>query len=526
MSDISTRYNYNITPKNKTHRNLAVADLIEKSLSKNETQLAKNGAVVVYTGKYTGRSPNDRFIVDTKKTHTDIDWGHVNIAISDDSFDKIYQKVSQYLSAKEELYIFDGFAGADETYKLQVRMISEYAYQALFINHLLRRPTAEELKTHQPELTILVAPNFQADPKVDGTKSEAFIILNLEKMIVLIGGTKYSGEIKKSVFTVMNYLLPQKGVFPMHCSANMDKDGKTALFFGLSGTGKTTLSADPKRFLIGDDEHGWSENGIFNFEGGCYAKCIDLKRENEPQIWRAIRKGALLENVILKDNGEFDFTDRSLTENTRVAYPLDYIENVVLSGVGTHPSYIIFLTADAYGVLPPVAKLNSEAAMYHFLSGYTSKLAGTERGITEPKAVFSTCFGAPFMPLKPLVYAELLKKYMTKYNSKVYLVNTGWSGGAYGVGKRISIKDTRAIVSAILDGNLDKGKYYHDDLFNLDVPRRVPDVEAKILFPKELWVDKNDYDKKAQQLAKLFIDNFKKFSNIPQKIIKAGPTSQ
>lgn len=507
----------------EVHHNLAPSDLQRLSLLRQETKKSKTGALVVYTGTYTGRSPKDRFIVKSKKIEEDIDWGEINVALDERYFDILYKKMTDYLSAQKELFVFDGFAGADETYKLHVRVVSEYAYQTLFINHLLRRPTDDELEEHIPELTVLVAPELKADPTSDGTNSEVFIVLNLEKMIVLIGGTKYSGEIKKSVFTVMNYLLPKKGVFPMHCSANTDIHGNSALFFGLSGTGKTTLSADPNRFLIGDDEHGWSENGIFNFEGGCYAKCIDLKRENEPQIFAAIKEGALVENVVLKESGEFDFADRSITENTRVAYPLDYIDNAVLSGVGSHPKYIIFLTADAFGVLPPVAKLSETSAMYHFLSGYTSKLAGTERGITEPKAVFSTCFGAPFMPHKPLVYAQLLQKYMKNYNSAVYLVNTGWSGGEYGVGSRISIKDTRAIITAILNGSLDNAPYRQDEIFNLSVPVEISEVDSSILNPKQLWNDQQKYEDKANMLVRLFGENFRRFTNIPNEVMFAGP---
>lgn len=512
----------NIVFSGDVSHNLDPRELIKKSLKRKETILSKNGSLIVYTGKYTGRSPKDRFIVDSKNVHNDIDWGDINISISNENFDNLYKKVSRYLSSKDELFIFDGFAGADEKNKLHVRIVSEHAYQALFANHLMRRRLKSERVDHKAELTILSAPSLKANPKIDGTASEAFIVLNLDKKIVIIGGTKYSGEIKKSVFTLMNYILPKRGVFPMHCSANMGKNGETALFFGLSGTGKTTLSADRERYLIGDDEHGWSENGIFNFEGGCYAKCIDLKREKEPQIWKAIRKGTLLENVILK-NGNPDFEDSTITENTRAAYPIEYIDNAVLKGVGNHPKYIIFLTADACGVLPPVARLNSGGAMYHFLSGYTSKLAGTERGITSPKAVFSSCFGAPFMPLKPLVYANLLKSYMAKYKSKVYLVNTGWSGGEYGVGKRISLKDTRKIVDMILTGRLDKVDYRRDRIFNLDVPLKIDGVNSRILNPRLLWKDKKKYDDKASELAGLFIKNFKKFKNIPDNVISAGP---
>lgn len=504
-------------------RNLPVNELISHSLKKKEVVMAKNKALIVYTGKYTGRSPKDKFIVDTSSIHDKIDWGTVNQPISEERFEKLYKKISNYLSKRDHLYIFDGFVGADESYKLHVRVVSEFAYQALFATHLLRRPTPEELTSHSPQLTILSAPDCFADPKKDGTNSEVFIVLNMKKMIVLIGGTKYSGEIKKSIFSAMNIILPQKKVFPMHCSANMGSDRSTSLFFGLSGTGKTTLSADPKRKLIGDDEHGWSKNGIFNFEGGCYAKCIHLKKENEPQIWNAIRHQSLLENVVLKPDGELDFDDRRFTENTRAVYPVEFIENAVLSGVGGHPKYVIFLTADAFGVLPPVAKLTINQAMYHFISGYTSKLAGTERGITEPKATFSAFFGGPFMALKPFVYANLLKSYLQKYRTKVYLVNTGWSGGSYGVGKRISIKNTRSIITAILEGKLDKEKTHHDQTFNLEVPFRVPLVNKKILTPRNLWHDKNAYDSKAKELAELFIQNFKKISGIPKSIINAGP---
>jgi len=514
---------HNINPRGNVHRNPHIDWLANKSLDKKEVVKTKTGALLVYTGKYTGRSPKDKFIVDTPSIHEKINWDATNVAMTEENFEKLYKKVSSHLSNQDDLYIFDGFAGADKKYKLHVRVVSEYAYQTLFTTHLLRRPTAAELLTHTPQLTVLSAPNCFADPKTDGTNSETFIVLNMKKKIVLIGGTKYTGEIKKSIFSVMNILLPEKNVLPMHCSANVGHEGKTALFFGLSGTGKTTLSADPNRQLIGDDEHGWSENGIFNFEGGCYAKCINLKKESEPQIWGAIRHQSLLENVVIKPDGEIDFTDPHYTENTRVVYPIEFIENAVLSGVGGHPSYVIFLTADAFGVLPPVAKLSIHAAMYHFMSGYTSKLAGTERGITEPKTTFSPFFGGPFMALKPLVYANLLRDYLKKYKTKIYLVNTGWSGGVYGVGKRISIHATRAIITAILEGKLDETAYHHDDIFNLDVPKEVPLVNSQILKPRQLWRDKKEYDTVAKSLVTAFQDNFKKFKNIPDTIINAGP---
>lgn len=509
--------------KQNTHRNLSVNELVKKALKNKEAVLSNTGAVVVFTGKYTGRSPKDRFIVDTSQVHDQIDWGKINMPMSEAHFDKLYKKINNYLSKKKDIYIYDGYVCADDQYKMHVRVVSEYAYQSLFIQQLLRRPTKEELKKHIPAITIICAPNCFADPKTDGTNSEVFIALNLSKMIVLIGGTKYAGEMKKSIFAVMNYLLPQKKVLPMHSSANIGKDGTTALFFGLSGTGKTTLSADTGRMLIGDDEHGWSKNGIFNFEGGCYAKCIDLKKESEPLIWDAIKHGALIENVKVLPDGNLDFADKSITENTRVAYPLEFIEESVLSGIGGHPKTVIFLTADAWGVLPPIAKLDHNSAIYHFLSGYTSKLAGTERGVITPSPTFSAYFGAPFMPLKPIVYANLLKHYLDKDKSDVYLVNTGWIGGEYGVGKRISIKDTRAIVRAALDGKI-LGEFRHDKIFNLSVPTSIPGVKSDIMNPRDQWPDKKDYDSKARKLAFLFVENFARFKDISKKVINSGPT--
>lgn len=514
---------HHILPRGKVHHNISIDELVKKSLLRKETVISKNGALVVYTGKYTGRSPKDKFIVDTPSVHKIINWGPVNQSMSIKTYNRLYDKITKHLSSKEELFILDGVAGADKKHALKTRVISEYAYQALFSTHLLRRISKEELKNHIPALTILSAPTCFADPAVDGTHSEVFVVLNMDKMVVLIGGTKYSGEIKKGVFSVLNILLPQKNVFPMHCSANIGADGSTALFFGLSGTGKTTLSADPNRYLIGDDEHGWSSGGIFNFEGGCYAKCINLKKESEPQIWGAIRHGSLLENVVLSKRGVPDFTDGSITENTRVVYPIEYIENAVLDGTGGHPKHIIFLTADATGTLAPVAKLNTYQAEYHFLSGYTSKLAGTERGVKEPQATFSAFFGGPFMALKPNTYAKLLKKYIEKYKSKVYLVNTGWQGGGYGVGHRISIHDTRAIISAILSGKLDNTSCRHDKIFNLDIPIHIPGVDASIMDPRKTWKDKKAHDTQARKLAASFVENFKKFKDISSKVIHCGP---
>src|SRR3989344_8839918 len=509
--------------KQNTHHNLTVSELVDKAIKNKEVVTSKTGAVVVYTGKYTGRSPKDRFVVDTPEVHDQIDWGKINMPMSEEHFDKLYKKINNYLSDQKDIYIYDGYVCADEQYKVHVRVISEYAYQSLFIQHLLRRPTQEELKVHTPALTVICAPSCFADPKTDGTNSEVFIALNLSKMIVLIGGAKKAGGMKKSIFAVMNYLLPQKKVLPMHSSANIGTDGTTALFFGLSGTGKTTLSADPGRMLIGDDEHGWSENGIFNFEGGCYAKCIDLKKESEPLIWDAIRHGALIENVKVLPDGSLDFADKSITENTRVAYPLEFIEDAVLSGIGGHPKTVIFLTADAWGVLPPIAKLDHNSAIYHFLSGYTSKLAGTERGVITPSPTFSAYFGAPFMPLKPIVYANLLKYYLDKDKSDVYLVNTGWIGGEYGVGKRISIHDTRTIVRAALEGKI-KGPFRHDKTFNLHVPTSIPGVNNDVMSPRDQWKDKNMYDNKARKLVSLFMENFAQFKDIPKEVISSGPT--
>jgi phosphoenolpyruvate carboxykinase (ATP) len=402
-------------------------------------------------------------------------------------------------------------------------VINDRVWQNLFGRYLFIRPTNEELENHEPEFTILCINDFVAVPDVDGTRTDVFILIDLTKKIVLIGGTQYAGEMKKSMFGVMNFLLPGSGIFPMHCSANTGDHGDTTLFFGLSGTGKTTLSADPNRKLIGDDEHGWSDNGTFNFEGGCYAKCINLSQEAEPEIWNAIRPGAVLENVILNDNIP-DYDDNTLTENTRVAYPLDYIPGAVIPSTGGHPKVIVFLTADALGVLPPVSRLTKESAMYHFMSGYTSKLAGTERGIKEPKSVFSECFGAPFMPRPASVYAKLLGEKINQHNTVVYLVNTGWSGGPYGIGKRIKIKYSRAMITAALSGKLDSVKYRHDDTFNLDIPTAIDDVPSEVLDPKNTWIDKEAYDASAKKLSQMFVENFKKFENVSSEIINAGPT--
>ncbi len=505
------------------YRNLSPAELVEFALKRGEGKLSNTGAFVVKTGKYTGRSPDDKFVVDSPAVHDEIAWGKVNVPMEEKVFDRIYDKMVAYLQNRE-LFVFDGYAGADPKYRMNFRIINELASQNLFIHQLLIRPTQEELKDFTEDFTVIAAPGFKCIPEVDGTHSEAAILVNFEKRLVLIAGSQYSGEIKKSVFSVMNYFLPKKNVFPMHCSANLGKEGDTALFFGLSGTGKTTLSADPDRILIGDDEHGWSDDGVFNFEGGCYAKCINLSQENEPQIWNAIKFGALVENVVMDDETrEFDFDDGSLTENTRVGYPVDFIPNAAIPGVGGQPKTVIFLTADAFGVLPPIAKLDKNMAMYHFVSGYTSKLAGTERGITEPQTTFSTCFGAPFLPLDPSVYAEMLGKKVEQTDANVYLINTGWSGGPYGVGKRMSIKYTRAMVTAALTGALENVKFELDPIFNVYIPTECPNVPAEVLNPRNTWADKEAYDKAAKDLAARFVKNFTKYDHMPKEIVEAGP---
>ena len=514
--------NFGITPS-MVHRNLPVTKLVDLAVQKNDGIVISTGSISVKTGKYTGRSPDDRYIVYDDETHENVDWGKVNHQFPPGKFEKLLEKMKNFVDGKE-LFVFDGFVGADPQNRLAIRVINDHAWQNVFARQLFVRPSAAELESHEPEFTLMCINDFEAIPEVDGTNSNVFIIIDLTKKLVLIGGTSYAGEMKKSMFSVMNYILPSSGVFPMHCSANIGKDGDTALFFGLSGTGKTTLSADPNRLLIGDDEHGWSDKGSFNFEGGCYAKCINLSEEAEPQIWNAIKSGAIIENVVIdKHTLKPDFDDNSLTENTRAAYPIDYIPGAVIPSVGGHPKVIIFLTADALGVLPPVSRLTKEGAMYHFMSGYTSKLAGTERGIKEPKAVFSECFAAPFMPRPASVYAKMLGEKINSHKAIVYLINTGWSGGPYGVGNRIKIKYSREMVTAALTGALDIVKYRHDDLFNLDIPTECPNVPPEILDPKNTWVDKDSYDLSAKKLAQMFVENFAKFKAAPDEIRNAGP---
>ncbi|MBB3906980.1 phosphoenolpyruvate carboxykinase (ATP) [Anoxybacillus rupiensis] len=520
--DVTNKLNILLQRQN-IQQNLSVSQLVEKVLERKEGMLTATGAVATTTGKYTGRSPKDKYIVAEASTKEKIDWGTVNQPISEEVFDQLYHKVIDYLMQKDEIFVFKGFAGADPAYRLPIQVINEFAWHNLFAHQLFIRPTQEELETHDAQFTVISAPNFKADPAVDGTKSETFIIISFERRIVLIGGTEYAGEIKKSIFSVMNFLLPEQNILPMHCSANVGPEGDVALFFGLSGTGKTTLSADPKRRLIGDDEHGWSNSGVFNIEGGCYAKCINLSREKEPQIFDAIRFGAVLENVVLDENTRIpDYDNATLTENTRAAYPIQSIDNIVDPSVAGHPATIVFLTADAFGVLPPISKLTKEQAMYHFLSGYTSKLAGTERGITSPQATFSTCFGAPFLPLPATRYAEMLGKKIDEHQVQVFLVNTGWTGGEYGVGSRMKLQYTRAMVQAALEGELNNVETVQDPIFGLQIPAHVPGVPDEVLLPKNTWADQEAYEQKAKDLAAKFRENFKKFTNVDPSIEKLG----
>ena len=504
------------------YRNLTPAQLTEHALRRGEGTLSNTGALVVKTGKYTGRSANDKFIVDTPAIHDDIAWGKVNRPMDKARFDAIYAKVTAYLQNKD-VFIFDGFAGADPKYTKGFRIVNELASQNLFIHQLLRRPTADQLKDFHEDYTIIAAPGFKCIPEIDGTRSEAAVLVDYEAHLVVICGTRYAGEIKKSVFSVMNYILPKQGVFPMHCSANIGKDGDSAVFFGLSGTGKTTLSADPARKLIGDDEHGWADDSVFNFEGGCYAKCINLSPEGEPEIYNAIRFGSLVENVVMDpETREFDFDDDSLAVNSRVGYPVEYIPNAELSGMSPSvPKTVIFLTADAYGVLPPISKLDKNQAMYYFVSGFTSKVAGTEIGVTEPVPTFSTCFGEPFLPLDPSVYAAMLADKVEKSGARVYLVNTGWNG----TGKRISIKDTRGIIDAILNGDIKNAPTKTIPYFNFEVPTELPGVDPAILDPRDTYADASEWETKAKDLADRFIKNFAKYEGnaAGKALVSAGP---
>lgn len=505
-----SRDKINVDPAAEVFRNLTIAELVEHAIKNGEGVMAANGALVAHTGKYTGRTPKDKRTVRDATTEAQIWWGN-NAEMSPETFAELFKKVEASVSGKR-LYVIDTFGGADPEHRIAVRFIVENAYHALFIKQLLIRPTAEELAKFEPDWTVV---DFCRETWVrdeNGETRDAVIALHMAEKTVLILGTQYAGEMKKSVFTILNYLLPLKGVMSMHCSANIGPGGDTALFFGLSGTGKTTLSADPKRALIGDDEHGWTDKGVFNFEGGCYAKCIKLSKEGEPQIWDAIKFGSVLENVVLDDRRVPDFDDSSLTENTRCAYPIDHIENAVQPSVGGHPKNIVFLTCDAFGVLPPISQLTPEQAMFHFLNGYTAKVAGTEAGVTEPSATFSTCFGAPFLPLPPKVYAELLRKKIAEHGSRVWLLNTGWSGGGYGVGSRMKLAYTRAMIDAAFSGTLDSAGYETDPVFGLQVPKSCPGVPDEVLMPRNTWADKAAYDAKANELREMFEGNFKKFT--------------
>ncbi|MEX2573746.1 MAG: phosphoenolpyruvate carboxykinase (ATP) [Balneolaceae bacterium] len=504
--------------------NLNPSELYEQAILNKEAVLTKDYALRVLTGEYTGRSPDDKFFVEENSVKDDINWGKFNQPVSEEVFEHLYHKMIAYLQ-DQRLYVKDLYAGADPDYRLNVRVVSEAAYHGLFAHNMFIRPDTEELRDFDPQFTVLAAPRFKADPETDGTRSGTFIFCSFDKKLILIGGTLYSGEVKKGIFSVLNYLLPKKGVLAMHCSANKDSKGNTAIFFGLSGTGKTTLSSDTDRILIGDDEHGWSDDGIFNFEGGCYAKTIDLSQDNEPLIYNTTRMaGTILENVILDEERNPDFGDDTLTQNIRCSYPLHYIPNASAEGTATHPTNIIFLTCDAFGVLPPISRLTPEQSMYHFISGYTAKVAGTERGITEPQATFSACFGAPFMPLAPTVYAELLAEKIKIHNTKVWLVNTGWTGGPYGTGSRIQLTYTRQMLSEALSGNLDDIYYQEEPVFGLNIPAEVSGVPAEILRPRETWKDKAAYDAKAQELAEMFSANFRSFKKTASsELLAAGP---
>ncbi len=507
------------------HWNLAVPRLIEEALRRGEGALAANGSITALTGKYTGRSAGDKFVVDYPSYHDRIAWGAVNQPLAPEQFNGLHRQIGEYFQNRE-LFVTDATVGADPEYGISVRVISEFAWHAHFAHLLFRDPLLGPQPDRQPDFTVLAASRFHADPARDGTKSDTVIALDLEQQLCLIAGTEYAGEIKKSLFTVMNYRLPLENVFPMHCSASMGEAGDVALFFGLSGTGKTTLSTDPTRRLIGDDEHGWSDQGIFNFEGGSYAKLINLSQEQEPLIWNAMRFGAVMENVILDPLTHVpDYTNVSLTENTRGAYPLSFIDGVVESGIGGHPQTVIFLTADAEGVLPPISALTPEQAMYHFLSGYTSKLAGTERGMgNEPEATFSTCYGAPFMPMAPAVYGQMLAERVAEHQTRCYLVNTGWTGGQYGVGKRMNLAQTRAMVNAAIRGDLADVEYETDPFFGLRVPKHCPDVPDAVLQPRSTWADGAEYDRRAKALAEKFAKNFKKYADsVSEAVRQAGP---
>lgn len=506
------------------HYQLSPNELHQITIEKGQGIETSTGALAINTGEFTGRSPQDRFIVKDAITENEIWWGNINIPFAPEAFDKLYSKVCNYLTDKE-VFVRDTYVCSDPNYKMNVRVVTETAWANLFCYNMFLRPSEEELLNYVAEWTVVCVPSFMADPAVDGTRQGNFAILNFTKKVALIGGTGYTGEIKKGIFSALNFILPVfKNTLPMHCSANVGENGETAIFFGLSGTGKTTLSADPNRKLIGDDEHGWTnENTVFNFEGGCYAKVVNLSEENEPDIFRAIKKGALLENIVCKkETKEVDYTDISITPNTRVSYPIYHIDNIQSGSIGKNPKNIFFLTADSFGILPPISKLTPGQAAYHFISGYTAKVAGTEAGVTEPQPNFSACFGAPFMPLHPTRYAEMLSQKMKEANVKVWLINTGWTGGPYGIGNRMKLKYTRAMITAALNGELDHVKYENHKVFGIAKPQSCPNVPSEILNPRNTWEDKDLYDTKAVELAQKFKANFQKFESYANEEILAG----
>lgn len=505
--------------------NLSANELTQATLAINEGVITNSGALSINTGKFTGRSPKDRFIVSDSLTEDAVDWNDINKSISFNQYKGLKTKIVDYLS-DQDLYVKEGFACSDQKYKLNVRLIAEKPWSAQFVHNMFLRPNEDELMNFEADWNILCAPGFKADPNVDGTRSANFSIICFSEKTIIIGGTGYTGEIKKGIFSVLNFILPlQRNVLSMHCSSNVGKAGDTAIFFGLSGTGKTTLSTDANRALIGDDEHGWSDEGVFNFEGGCYAKCINLSQEKEPEIFAAIKPGAILENIGFEHNSNIpDFTDDKITQNTRVSYPIYHIENTQPGCKGDHPNHIFFLTCDAYGVLPPVSRLTRTQAMYHFISGYTAKVAGTEEGVKEPEATFSACFGAPFLPLHPTQYAEMLGKKMDKHNTTTWLINTGWTEGAFPQGHRINLSYTRSIINAVLEGKLDNVEFENTEIFNLSVPLSCEGVPSALLNPKNTWVDKIAYENKATSLANLFVENFQKYSDAASaELLAAAP---
>ncbi len=508
--------------------NLTPSELVEDTIIKGQGVITDTGALAIETGEFTGRSPQDRFIVCDSKTEEAVWWGTINKKFETDKFHALYNRMKAYLMGRD-LYVRDSYACADDDYRLNIRVVTETPWANMFANNMFLRPTDQEIENFKPDWHIVCAPEFLADPIIDGTRQHNFAILNFTEKMIIIGGTGYTGEIKKGIFSVLNFVLPhERNVLSMHCSANVGEAGDAAVFFGLSGTGKTTLSSDENRRLVGDDEHGWSENGVFNFEGGCYAKTIDLSAEKEPQIYNAIKFGAILENIGFENGTPTpDYTDGSITQNTRVSYPIHHIDNIMVPSKAGMPKNIFFLTADAFGVLPPISKLTPGQAMYHFISGYTAKVAGTEAGVTEPQTVFSACFGAPFLPLHPARYAEMLGKKMAENNVKVWLINTGWSGGSYGVGNRISLKYTRAMITSALEGKLDNVAYTNHEIFGLAMPTECDNVPSEILNPKNTWENKNAYDEKANSLAQKFVANFEQFAEgSSEEILSAAPKAK